>query len=86
METNHTPWNDSLEIGGDAREDIENSERMRMEFIEEEEAHYREENAIVHGLPKNWENAPESAKIAFLIFGGDNPEEFDALKSFLKGE
>lgn len=56
METNFTPWNDQLEINGDAREDVTESARMEAEFIDEEEAHYREEKAIVHGDGNSFED------------------------------
>lgn len=38
-----------------------------------------------HPLPKNWENAPLSAQIAFFV-AGDDPELFDNIKANLKGE
>jgi hypothetical protein len=56
METNFTPWNDQLEIEGDAREDVANSERMEAEFLAEEEAHYREEKALFHGDGNSFED------------------------------
>lgn len=49
----------------------------------EEKAEY--EAWLDAGLPKGWENAPLSAQIAFLV-AGDNPEEFDSVKAYLKGE
>lgn len=39
----------------------------------------------VRPLPKNWENAPLSAQIAYMI-AGDDAEEFDRIKDHLKGE
>ncbi len=81
-----------LEIEGDAREEI----RAELERIEGHEATppapttdadvdaHAKDYAKRTGLPAGWENAPLSAQIAFLCT--DTPEEFDALKAYLKGE
>jgi len=48
--------------------------------------HEDESDQGTHKLPPNWENAPLSAQVAFMIAGPDDPELFDEIKADLKGE
>jgi hypothetical protein len=81
-----------LEIEGDAREEIRAELEAEAQAREdaEVEAHYQDwkarqqDDAFEKELPPGWENAPLSAQVAYLCT--DTPEEFDALKAYLKGE
>lgn len=75
MENNYRePWNDRLEIEGDAREDVQNDTFEHNLRTPEEKAEY-----------EAWLDAPLSAQIARMV-AGDDPELFDQIKADLKGE